>query len=80
VARVILQGTLKWNGTVYPAGFAVDLPDDLLPTLPPGLVRPPDTAVPVYVPPPVEEPAPAAATSPEPRARQPFSPRIRVIQ
>lgn len=75
MARVILLRNLKWTGTHYPAGFAVDLPDDVLATLPDGTVRPLDTTVPVYVPPPpsdVSQPAQPPAYS--------FSPVIRPMQ
>lgn len=69
MARVILQSPLKWDGTLYPAGFAVDLPDDLLDGLPAGVFRPLDVPVQLFVP---------SAGAPE--GRQPFMPRIRPIQ
>jgi hypothetical protein len=37
--RVIVQRNIRWNGETFEPGVSVDMPDNVLKKLPPGVVR-----------------------------------------
>jgi hypothetical protein len=39
VPRVLVNRNLKWNDRSYPPGVAVDMPEDIIASLPEGTVR-----------------------------------------
>jgi hypothetical protein len=58
--RVVVDRTLRWNHETFPPGVAVDMPQDVLETLPDGVVHlmSPDVPVMVMPPPPDTPPRP----------------------
>jgi hypothetical protein len=61
--RVIVQRPLRWDTVTYPAGVAVDMPDEILTSLPSGTVRMMDSPATYQVMPPPAPPEPRQAAA-----------------